>query len=164
VSQAAEDDAMTTPDSPAAILTRFEGAFAALEQTLKRLDDRQLTEIRDPAGWAAKDHLIHVALWEQALLAKADGRARHEALGVDAATDAKGWEAINAAIFVNTRHRSLPDVLDTLRRTHAETRARLAAAVERAGDAGAASLLADTPDYVEHYDQHRGWIEELVGR
>jgi hypothetical protein len=156
---------MTTPDTPAATLTRFEGAFAGLEQTVKGLDERQLTEIRDPAGWSAKDHLIHVALWEQALLAKVDGRPRHQALGVDAGTDeSSDWDAINATIFAKTRHRSLADVLDTLRRTHTETRARLAAAVESDSSPAAKTLLGDVPGYTEHYDQHRGWIEELVRR
>ena len=146
------------------LLAHHERAFAELEQTVKRLDERQLTEIRDPAGWSAKDHLIHVALWEQALLAAVDGRPRHQALGVDASTDdSSDWDAINAAIFAKTKHQPLADVLDTLRRTHAETRARLAAA-ERDGGDPAKKLLTDVPGYTEHYEQHRGWIEELVAR
>jgi hypothetical protein len=97
---------------------------------------------------------MHVAQWEQALLAKVDGRPRHEALGIDAATDRTGDDdTINAAIFAATRHRSLKDVVHTLRETHAATRARLAAAV---------TLLNEVPGYADHYDQHRGWIRELV--
>ena len=146
------------------LLAHHERAFAELEQTVKRLDERQLTEIRDPAGWSAKDHLIHVALWEQALLASVDGRPRHHALGIDASTDdSSDWDALNALIFANTKDRKLADVLETLRRTHAETRARLAAAERDGGEPGQ-KLLADVPGYTEHYEQHRGWIEELVAR
>jgi len=147
------------------ILANHEAAFARLEQTTKRFDERQLTEIRDPAGWSAKDHLMHVALWEQALLASVDGRPRHEALGVDASTDdSSDWDAINALIYAKTKDRKLADVLDALRRSHAETRTRLAAAERDGGSEAAKKLLADAPSYTEHYDQHRGWIEELVAR
>ena len=41
---------------------------------------------------------MHVAQWEQALLAKVEGRPRHEALGIDATTDGSGDDdTINAA-------------------------------------------------------------------
>ena len=147
------------------ILANHEAAFARLEQTAKRFDERQLTEIRDPAGWSAKDHLMHVALWEQTLLASVEGRPRHQALGVDASTDdSSDWDAINALIQAKTKDRKLADVLETLRRTHAETRARLAAAELDSSSDAAKKLLADAPGYTEHYDQHRGWIEELVAR
>jgi hypothetical protein len=140
------------------MLTEFDAAFARLERTVKGLDDRRLTEIRDPAGWAAKDHLMHVALWEQSLLASLDGKPRHQALGVDASTDgSEDYDAINAQIFAATRHRPLKEVLDALRTTHAATRARLAA------PAPASALVKDIPGYIEHFDQHRGWIEALVG-
>ena len=43
------------------------------------------------------------------------------------------------------------------------TRARLAA-TGREGGPAATTLLSDVPGYTEHYGQHRGWIEELVGR
>jgi len=95
---------------------------------------------------------MHLALWEQALLASVDGRPRHQALGIDASTDdSEDYDGINARIFAATRHRPLKEVLDVLRSTHATTRANPEPA-----------LLKDAPGYIEHYDQHRGWIETLV--
>jgi DinB family protein len=174
VSQLLEEDAMTTtPETAATTLARFDDAWAALEATVTSLDERDLTEIRDPAGWSAKDHLMHVALWEQALLAKLDGRLRHEALGIDEATDRSGDDdTINAAIFARTRHRPLPEVLDAVRTTHAAARARLRGLVDAAGGGAAeptvpdaaSTLLVDVPGYTEHYAQHHTWIRDLVAR
>jgi hypothetical protein len=146
---------MSTPDTAAETLAGFDRKWAALEEMVTRLDEHALTEVRDPAGWSAKDHLMHVAQWEQALLAKVDGRPRHQALGIDAATDRSGDDdTINAAIFAATRQRPLKEVLHTLRLTHDATRARLVAAL---------TLLAEVPGYADHYEQHRGWIGDLVG-
>ena len=157
---------MTTHETAAAALARFDQAWGDLDKTVNGLTERQLTEIRDPAGWAAKDHLMHVAVWEQALLAKLDGRPRHHALGLAATTEgSEDWDALNAAIFSATRERPLPEVLDALRGTHMTTRACLAALAAGAADAPTAGgFVADAPGYADHYDQHRGWIAELVGR
>ena len=146
---------MSTPETAAEILAGFDRKWTALEEMVTRLDERALTEVRDPAGWSAKDHLMHVAQWEQALLAKVEGRPRHEALGIDAATDGSGDDdTINAAIFTATCQRPLAEVLRTLRATHDDTRARLVAAM---------TLLGDVPGYADHYEQHREWIGKLVG-
>ena len=86
---------MTTQETAAAALARFDHAWNELDKFVKGLSDRELGEIRDPAGWAAKDHLLHVAVWEQALLAKLDGRLRHHALGLAASTDgSEDWDAL----------------------------------------------------------------------
>jgi hypothetical protein len=107
---------LTTAETAATTLARFDEGWASLDKTVKSLGERELTEIRDPAGWSAKDHLMHVAVWEQALLAKLDGRLRHQALGLDAATDgSEDYDGLNAAIFEKTRQRSLKDVLDEVR-------------------------------------------------
>jgi hypothetical protein len=99
---------------------RFDRSWHELQSTVDAVPKHRLVDIRDPAGWSAKDHLMHVAVWEQAFLAKLDGRPRHQALGIDAATDGSGDDdTINAAIFAATRHRALPDVLEALRTTHA---------------------------------------------
>lgn len=156
----------TTRDTAATALARFDNAWAALDKTVQSLSERDLTEIRDPAEWSAKDHLMHVATWEQALLAALDGRPRHKALGLDASTDGSDdYDAINAAIFAATRDRSLREVLDTLRGTHGTTRAHIAALADGGAPAPAAdAFLADVPGYADHYEQHHGWIRELVGR
>jgi hypothetical protein len=158
---------MTTPDTAAATLARFDHAWEALDKTVKTLGRRALTEIRDPAGWSAKDHLVHVALWEQALLATVDGRPRHEALGLDASTDgSEDWDTLNAAIFARTREHGVADVLRTLQETHDTTRGRLLTIVHGGPAAeatqSARALLDGLPGYIDHYDQHRGWIETLV--
>jgi hypothetical protein len=154
-----------TTDTAAATLARFDQAFASLEQTVRSVSPRELTEIRDPAGWSAKDHVLHVALWEQALLASVDGRPRHQALGLDPSTEgSEDWDGMNAMIFANTRQQSLDDALHALRATHATTRVRVVAAVSGVAGGAGDKLLADLPGYIDHYDQHRGWIEELVRR
>ena len=68
------------------VVARIDQAWSELERTVKTLSEQALIGIRDRAGWAVKDHLIHLAAWEQALLAGLDGRPRHEALGIDETT------------------------------------------------------------------------------
>ena len=155
---------MTT--TAATTLAEFDAAWSRLDDAVNSLSPRELSDVHDPAGWAVKDHLIHVALWERALLASVDGRPRHEALGIDSATDtSEDWDGINAQIFAATRQRSLGDVLATLKSTHGTTRSRLAAAASSDHHSAAdEKLLADVGGYIEHYDQHRGWILALVGR
>ena len=157
---------MTTNETATAALRQFDEAWAKLDTTVKSLEPRQLTGPRDPAGWAAKDHLMHVAVWEQALLAKLDGRPRHQAIGLDASTEgSEDWDALNAQIFTATRDRELEDVLKALRSTHATTREHIATLAKGSATAPSAeAFLADVPGYADHYDQHHGWIRELVGR
>jgi hypothetical protein len=156
---------MTTREAAGAALARFDQAWGELDKTVHSLSPRDLSDIRDPAGWAAKDHLMHVAVWEQALLARLDGRPRYHALGLDASTEgSEDWDALNAKIFAATRQRSVGDVLDSLRGTHAATRACLAALAAGTADAPTADgFVADMGGYADHYDQHRGWIRELIG-
>jgi hypothetical protein len=179
----------TTPKTTADVLARVDRAWASLEDTVARLSPAELTEIRDPAGWAVKDHLIHVAAWEDALVARLDGRPTYEALGLDEATLALDVDAVNDAIFVRHRDRGLPEVLDALRRSHRATRARLAALHDHtmAGPVSAVlspggratgfsiddAAVPSAPDAIsagawiggntwEHYDEHHGWIRQLV--
>jgi hypothetical protein len=164
-----EEDDMTTSGTASTTLTRFDHAWDALDKTVKGLGVPELTEIRDPAGWSAKDHLMHLALWEQAMLAKVDGRPRHEALGLDPSTEgSEDWDALNAEIFANTRHRTLAEVLDALGDTHARTRTRLVALADGGPsaetDETASAFLSNLPTYIDHYDQHHGWIRELIAR
>lgn len=156
----------TTPETAATILARYEGSWAALDKTIEALGEQELTTIRDPAGWSAKDHLSHLAAWDEALLAKLDGRPRHVVLGIDEALDrSEDYDAMNAAIFAATRGRSLKEAVDAVRATQAATRTHLSALARGGAATGdTEGFLADAPGYADHYDQHHGWIRELVGR
>lgn len=166
---------MTSSAMPttAAVLARIDQAWTELERSVQALDARQLAEIRDPAGWAAKDHLIHLIAWEQALVARLDGRPEHEALGIDETLAREGDEdAVNAAIFARHRDRPLGDVLEAVRSAHAATRARLAAlrdadlapmGPEGAGGPGPVLTWVEGNTWA-HYAQHLDWMRELVRR
>lgn len=167
----------STLTTTAEILSRVDQAWAALEETVRRLTPAQLTDVRDPAGWAVKDHLIHVAAWEDAFLARLAGRPVHEALGIDEATLAQDEDTENAAIFARHRHRPLAEVLEAVQTSHRAARARLAAlrdgavagavadvlppGAESDGSPAAAWIAGNT---WEHYEAHHGWIRALVDR
>jgi DinB superfamily len=180
-----------TPKTTADVLSRVDRAWASLEGTVGRLSPTQLTELRDPAGWAVKDDLMHVAAWEDAFVARLEGRPTHEALGLDEATLALDEDAVNAAIFERHRDRALTEVLDALQASHRTARARLAALHDRTVAGPASGVLPSssiastgfswdsapgserdtTPagawiggNTWEHYDAHHGWIRELVAR
>ena len=166
-----------TRKTSAEILSRFDRAWEALEDTLGGLTEAQLTDLRDPAGWAVKDHVMHVAAWEDAFIARLAGRPIHEALGLDEATLGQDEDAENAAIFVRHRHRPLADVLNAARTSHHAARARLAALGDRAlagtvadvvppgaesdGSPAAAWIGGNT---WEHYEAHHTWIRALIDR
>jgi hypothetical protein len=165
------------PTTTAEILSRVDRAWRALEGTVSRLTPAQLADVRDPAGWAVKDHLMHVAAWEDYLLARLAGQPAHVALGIDEAVLALDEDTQNAAIFARHRHRPLPEVLEAVRATHRATRARLADLKDHAvagtvadvlppgsegeGPSAAAWIAGNT---WEHYEAHHGWIRALVDR
>ena len=165
----------STPKTTAELLTRLDREWEALESTLGGLTQTQLTDTRDPAGWAVKDHVMHVAAWEDALLARLAGRPTHEALGVDEATLAQDEDTQNAAIFTRHRHRPLTEVLNAARASHRAARARLAALGDRAvagtvadvvppgadSDGGPAAAWIGGNTW-EHYEAHHNWIRALV--
>jgi phage gp37-like protein len=167
----------STPKTTVELLSLVDQAWTALEGTVARLEPAQLTDVRDPAGWAVKDHVMHVAAWEDALLARLSGRPVHEALGLDEATLSQDEDAENAAIFARHRHRPLAEVLEAARASHRAIRARLAALDDRAVAGSVADLVPpsaardDSPAAAwiagntwEHYAAHHDWIRDLVDR
>ena len=155
---------------------RISVAWAALEDAIDGLDERQLSDVRDASGWAIKDHLVNLALWERSIAKLLQHQPRHETLGVsedDYLT--LGVDGINAIIF--ERYRDLPaaEALATLRAQHQETLDILSGLTwedvllpynhylpdetdERFNDPILYWIMGNTAG---HYDEHREWIEAL---
>ncbi len=164
-------EASPMPRDKAELLARIREARAALERTVERLSEAQLTAA-GAGGWSGKDHLAHLAAWEGKIVAVMEGRPAHEGLGLDEATyRGANIDEINARLHERDRARPLPDVLATYRRTHGRLLAALEALPEaeltrpyQSADAG--DVLADgiAGNTYEHYDEHRGWMEAIVAQ
>jgi uncharacterized protein (TIGR03083 family) len=124
--------------------------------------------------WSVKDHLVHIAAWEQSTLALIEGRDRQAAMGVP---DAKPEiETINDAVFRLRQSDSPDQVLADFRRSHEQ----LMTALEKLSDADLQQPYSHyqpgDPDEkrpviewvagntYEHYEEHAGWIKELVAQ
>ncbi len=168
---------METRYSKVELVSQIAGAWTELQETLDRLTEEHLTQIRDSQGWAVKDHLIHIAAWERSVVVYLQGRPRHVGLGVDEALYIAGDEdQINAAIHEKHRDTSLTEALAELREVHGQ----LLSLIEPMSDddlykASSDYLPDDTGERDErpvigmiygnsahHFREHQEWIESLV--
>jgi uncharacterized protein (TIGR03083 family) len=152
-------------------LELIDRSWTALQETIGRLDDRQLAA-PGPEGWSVKDHLAHLAEWEDILLAVLEGRDPMASL--DEVPD--GTDALNA--LLRERHADQPpsNVRRLLDQAHARTMRRLAELGEEglarpysAYQPGSTRPDRDQPvlgwvlgNTAEHFDEHRTWIQALI--
>lgn len=160
-----------TPDTDkTTLLARIRASRASLEEAVDGLSDQQLVA-PGPDGWSAKDHLAHVAAWEDCLLGYLKGRGALETFGLQG-EDVDGTDGVNAVLQRRYADLSASDA----RRKFAESHAAVMAALEALTDADIArplaSYLPDRDDEAarqpilgwivgntyDHYDEHREWI------
>lgn len=110
----------TQPTDKATLLELIQRHRAELEATLEPLNHDQL--LAAPAGgWSIKDHLAHIAAWEQSIVALLKRRPRYEGLCVDRSTyESHDVDAVNNSIYRQNRDRSVEDVLADFHTSHQE--------------------------------------------
>jgi hypothetical protein len=163
------------------VLATIAASRAALEDVIARCDERKLSEPRDAAGWAVKDHLIHLAVWERSMVVLFNKRPRYEAFGIDrAAWEELDADGINAVVFEREKNRSAAGALEMFRAAHEEMLATLGRLsfddlqrpyAEYQPDEPADENTRTNPagmwlygNTAGHFDEHRGWIEEILRR
>ncbi len=165
-------DSNATP-SAATVREHIRRAWDELQQVVGSLDDDRLAA-PGPDGWSIKDHLAHLADWEEYLVAMVDGRRPDEALGLD--LSATTTDEVNAQLQRRHVDRSPADVRSRLREVHARTVARLgelddsdlarplSAYLPWTTSADREGPIVDrvTGNTCEHYDEHRAWIKEML--
>ena len=154
----------------------MERDWRALHAHLARLTEQQMTSVHDPEGWAVKDHLAHLAAWEESILVLFQDKPRHQGLGVAEELYASGsFDAVNAAIYEQRKDLSLDQVLSRLQSPHDQLLAlvrplsddelnRPASSYFRNLSPAERRRLADLvrENTAEHYAEHLEWIEALV--
>jgi hypothetical protein len=103
----------------AELLALIDHYWTALNTYVDNLTPEQLTDVKNPDGWALKDHLTHLTAWERSVIAFLNGTPRFEGLGIPQAVYLnESYDAMNAVIFRNHEHEPLDAVLSQWRSTH----------------------------------------------
>ncbi len=95
-----------TPISKALLLASVQKGWNDLNTFLNGLTDEQKTVPTDAAGWTVKDHMMHMAVWEDGLTGKLDKQNRRVYMDIEEATWNSGDDPINAVI--QQRYKDLP--------------------------------------------------------
>jgi len=140
------------PEDKHALIQHFHDMRRDLLAAIDGLTDAQLT---DPSldGWSVKDHLAHLALWDDL---RASEVTRISA-GLDSAWRmAEGQDAIYSDLAYRLRRGlSLAQVRWELATSHQRLLEAISAATERGLDA---SLYGEAALPSTHEAQHTGWI------
>lgn len=171
----ATDPEVTTAE----LLSRLHESWESLQAFIQPLTDDQLVQRTDAAGWTVKDHLMHLAVWEDGFLAVLDGDDRRERMGVAPEVwhpetwATEGFDDLNGAIQQLHRDKPLSDVLAMLETIHQ----RLVAKVEAFSDADlmrpykdfAPASTSDSPviwsivgNSYGHYGDHIPWMDAIA--
>ena len=67
------------------LVSRMQKGWDDFQAYLKTLTLEQVTQPTDAAGWTVKDHIIHLATWEDGVYALLEKQPRHEQMGLDKA-------------------------------------------------------------------------------
>lgn len=161
------------------LLADIERNWVALNAVLDRLTVAQLTTLQDAQGWTVKDHIIHLMRWERSVVFFLQRLPRHEGLGVEEPLYLHGSDdAINAAIYRQTRDLALSDALAQFRETHQWLLKLLEPLSDadlqkhyrdylpdEAGDRGddRPAINVIYGNTAHHFAEHLRWIEALIG-
>ena len=156
------------------LLSKTRTSWDKLNAYVATLNDKQLTHLTDAAGWTVKDHLIHLAVWEDGIWALLNKQNRATQMGVDEATW-KRWnfDEINAVIQQQHKDKSWAEVEQKRHASHKrfveQIEATSEADLERPAKDFQANSTSNTSviqivmgDAFDHYDSHLRWIKAIV--
>lgn len=165
----------TTPFSKGELLTRMERGWNDFSTYLSTLTEEQLTTPTDAAGWTAKDHVIHLAVWEDSIHALLERQSRRERMGIDEAMWERGeFDEMNAVIQQRYQHMPLAEVLKTFQAIHQRLIAKIQSMSDEDlqlpyrhyqpdSDRDAPVWHWITGNTFGHYQEHQPWIAAIVG-
>lgn len=157
------------------LMQQIKKSWDALYTYIDSLTEVQLTQPKDAAGWTVKDHLVHLAVWENAVLALLERKPKRETLDIDPETWDKDDDSEAANAILHQRYHEMPlaEVRQTLQQNHALMVEKLMAMTEADLRLPYHHYQADTPDErpliqwlpyetAYHYDEHLPWIKAII--
>jgi hypothetical protein len=156
------------------LMAEINAAWEELTGYLGTLTEEQMTVPTDVYGWSVKDHLTHLAVWEDGVEALLTGNNRYERMEVDEATwNQHDVDATNAVIRERHAGYSLEDVAGALTTIHERMMTTIGTLTDedlqrpyRYFDACTDDerpiigwIVGDTSD---HYREHLPWLRAIV--
>lgn len=165
------DNALTREN----LLRQLESSWNELQTYLASLTEEQLTRPTDAVGWTVKDHILHIAMWEQAGIALLEGGSKRKAMDIAPETWAQGDDPINAVVQERYRDMPLDEAMQFLQQIHERMLKKLDTMTEE-------ELLLPYRHYqpnstderpiirwvigdtIEHYREHTPWMAAIAGK
>lgn len=165
------------PDfSKAELLRRIDNGWAELRAYIETLSPEQLAGPTDAAGWTAKDHIIHLAIWEDGVHALLSGEPRRERMGIDEAMwEGHDYDTINAVIQQRHKAISLDEALQRLDEAHRRLLDKIETLSEEDLVQPCSHFQPSSSDRrpvfgviagntFGHYEEHIPWMQAIVGQ
>jgi len=164
-------------NTKADLIADINPAWKALNDALEHLSHRQKEKIKDAQQWSVKDHIVHLAAWENSVVYLLQGKPRYEGLGVEETTFLLGDEdVINAAIHRKNQDLTYRQAYDRLQEVHASLMAWIKKMDNPALLKPYRAYLPNEPGQGEgpplitliygntayHYNEHLEWINDLL--
>ena len=153
-------------------MARIEASWTELVALVNQVEEAGGLSRAGADGWTVKDHLAHIAAWEDSLLALIQGHDRESAMGLSEAVE--GIDNVNEAVRKLHATDTPDEALGYFRDSHAQ----LVAALGKLDDADLQKPYSHyqpsdpdekrpvvgwvAGDTYEHYAEHIDWINQLL--
>lgn len=147
---------------------RIEHAWGELQHYLGTLTDAQITGLTDTAGWTVRDHIVHLAVWEDGMRSIVEGGTQREGMEIDEATWNSDIDTINAAIHQRWRDLPLDEAKAMSQTSHEKLVTRLYALTDEElmqpyEPDGTQPLIGKIAgNTFGHYAEHLPWIQAII--
>jgi len=167
----------TFPSTKSALTKAVDEAWGELQAFLESLTEENASRL-DDNGWTVKDHVTHIAVWEDSVAVLFRGRQRHEALGIDEAFyKAATFDQVNAVVRERYSHLQLGEALVQLIQVHDALMAEVRPLSEEQLTTTVRDFFPQAPrkddrkmiDFIywntaDHFKEHLPWMQSLVSR